>query len=80
MIEEYPNSAALFKNDRKTSKDPVYSGEGKVTCPHCQKTVLFKMASWIRVAKKSGSKFMSITITPESSADLDSEFDDDIPF
>ena len=79
------NNILLFKNPDKTKdpadKRPDYKGEGKVNGADIQ------VAGWIRTAKKSGEKFMSIKVEPKGARQRDEvpatatvPPDDDIPF
>lgn len=54
------NRGVLFKNDRKTSdKQPDYKGDLNVG------GVVFEIAAWIKEAKETGKKYMSLSIQPK---------------
>ena len=57
------NSGVLFKNRDKTPEKPNwadYQGNGEIKCPHCGSNILFWLSAWLKTAKKSGEKFMSL--------------------
>ena len=55
MPNDYDNSGALFKNQKKTEdKHPDYKGEATIGGKK------FWLSSWLKVSKKSGHKFLSI--------------------
>lgn len=86
------NTGALFKNERKrTDNSPDYTGECSLVCPHCGATSDTWLSAWIKTAKSSGKKFMSLAFTAKEEAsatgsrssanhNIDDDFDDDIPF
>lgn len=89
MTQEYDNtnSGALFKNDEKqTQNQPDYKGEICMKCPDCGAKFESWLSSWIKTAKRTGRKFMSLAATPKDTPvhspapGADSNFDDDIPF
>ena len=81
--KEYDNNmqGVLFKNDKKsTSKHPDYTGSCEID------ETEYWVSAWIKTARGSGKKFMSMAYTrkesPENlvSGDLATDLDDDIPF
>jgi len=84
------NSGALFKNEEKDAEHPNwadYRGSLSVQCPHCRKATDFWLNAWLKVAKKTKKKYMSVTVNakeqrpaaqppPRPQPDLS----DDIPF
>lgn len=90
-MSEYPNSGALFKNDRKRNdKSPSHTGSTDIVCPHCGAETSFWLSAWVKV-QRSGAKFFSLSYTakdeighrtPANSGNDASENDlyDDIPF
>lgn len=82
------NSGVLFKNDKMTSeRSPNYRGHSVVACPHCSATSKHWISAWIKTAKGTGAKFMSMAFTADDAStnkntydNAGDEFDDDIPF
>lgn len=79
------NSGAMFINDRKTNdRQPDRNGSAEIECPDCGAKTEFWVAGWIRTAKRTGQKFMSLAFTakeetPQAAAP-DNGYDEDIPF
>ncbi len=85
MKERKNNTFALFVNDKKTGKQPDYSGYGRVN------GVDVKLAVWNEVSEK-GTEYLSgrFTIVEETTEaapkadkkepEVDNSIDDDIPF
>ena len=74
---EYPNSGALFKNDRKEKPNhPDYRGDAEVD------NVQYWLSAWVKEGKKG--KFFSLSFQPKDQpkeADADDNItDEDIPF
>ena len=75
------NSGALFKNDKKSDKQPDYRGPLNVDGKD------FEVAAWLKTAI-AGASFMSLSILEKASwkkhapkqAVVDEDFDDDVPF
>ena len=76
------NSGALFKNDKKSDKQPDYRGPLNVDGKD------FEVAAWLKKSK-AGASFMSLSIqekdswkkdAPKKQPVLDEDFDDDVPF
>jgi hypothetical protein len=75
------NSGALFKNTEKTKEtDRDYSGTLDVDGKE------FWVSGWIKVSKKNGTKFLSLSIKPKdtpaakSKASVADDLSDEIPF
>jgi hypothetical protein len=67
-MSEYPNSGALFKNDRKEKPNhPDYTGSAEI------EDVDYWLSAWIKDGKKG--KFMSLSFKPKE--DVDQSPDDD---
>ena len=78
-MSEYPNSGALFKNDRKEKETHAdYNGDANITCPHCQEEFAVWLNSWIKEGKKG--KFMSVSFKPKDAPRNEQPTDEDIPF
>jgi hypothetical protein len=74
-----PGSGALFRNiDKKNDEDRDYSGAVNVD------GVEFWLSGWIKQSKKTGKKYLSITVKPKDEPAAKSEggapFNDEIPF
>ena len=74
---EYPNSGALFKNDRKEKPNhPDYRGDAEVD------NVQYWLSAWVKEGKKG--KFFSLSFQPKDKpeeADTDDNItDEDISF
>ena len=55
------NSGALFKNDRKVNElHPDYTGTAMIDGAE------YKLSGWIKIAAKSGDKYLSLSFTPKS--------------
>jgi hypothetical protein len=64
---DYPNSGILFKNDRKrTDKDPGFTGNGDLECPHCASRFQFFINGWLKEGRKG--KFFSFSFKPKGDA------------
>jgi len=79
------NSGAMFVNDRKTTdRHPDRSGSAHVKCPECDAVTEFWVSGWIKTAKRTGQKFLSLAFTPKEEQQAASapsmDVDDDIPF
>ncbi len=86
MADQYDNTnkGVLFKNDNAGEKRPDY--KGTINIDGVEKD----LAAWVRVSKKDGSKFMSVSVSekwvnPKSATnDLQTQApdfpDDGIPF
>ena len=62
MEYDNTNSGALFKNDKKgNEKRPDYNGSLNVNGEE------FWVSAWVKVGKKSGEKFMSLSIQEKDS-------------
>lgn len=82
-MSEYPNSGALFKNDRKEkATHPDYTGSAEVD------GVAYWISAWVKTGK-SRKKFFSLSFRPkdearqdrgEPAASLADDLDDEIPF
>jgi hypothetical protein len=79
---KYPNSGALFKNNRKREgqKDPDYSGS--LNCDGKD----YWLSAWIKDGHQGKGKFMSISLKPKEKAQAtpaaqpENDEDDDVPF
>ena len=85
MTEEFDsrNSGAMFVNDRKrTERHPDRSGYCEIVCPECGAISNFWVSGWIRIAKKSGQKFLSLAFTPKEDQGpvTAPAIDEDVPF
>jgi len=76
------NSGALFKNDKKSDKQPDYRGPLNVNGKD------FEVAAWLKKSK-AGASFMSLQIqekdawkkdAPKQAPAFEEDFEDDIPF
>lgn len=80
--KKYPNSGALFKNDRKTKDThPDFTGSGDI---HGIDTWI---SGWTKEGKNGGKKFISLTfkakdaVTGEiKTSTVNVPLDDDVPF
>lgn len=89
MSQQYDNtnSGALFKNDKKTTeRHPDRSGQADIACPECGAISEFWVAGWLKIAKRTQQRFMTLAFTPkdknmpQNQAAKEDDFDDDIPF
>lgn len=75
------NSGALFKNDKKTGKQPDYRGPLNVNGKD------YEVAAWLKKSQ-AGAKYMSLQIQEKDSwkkdeprqAPIHDDFEDDVPF
>lgn len=64
MADNYGDSAALFRNERKSKESqPDYTGQGTINGTE------YWLSSWIKEAKNSGKTYMSIAFTAKESAE-----------
>ena len=79
------NSGALFKNDDKDESHPNWPDyNGTIDVDGTE----YWIKAWLKTAKKTGRKFMSLSVEPkerrppkqESGSPAADDFDDDIPF
>lgn len=66
MENKYPNSGAIFTNNRQRAgrKDPDRNGSTFITCPACNRESEFWIAGWIKEGNGKG-KFLSVSFTPK---------------
>lgn len=59
-MSEYPNSGAIFPNNRQRpgTKDPDRNGVVDITCPKCNRESSYWISGWLKEGKKG--KFMSL--------------------
>lgn len=59
-MSEYPNSGAIFQNNRQRpgTKDPERNGAVDITCPKCNLESSYWISGWLKEGKKG--KFMSL--------------------
>lgn len=76
------NTAALFANEEKDPKDPKHDkwsdrkGSATVKCEHCGATTEYWLNGWLKEAKATGKKFLSLTFkVKESRASRDATKD-----
>lgn len=68
-MSEYPNSGAIFQNNRQRpgTKDPDRNGAVDITCPKCNHESSYWISGWLKEGKKG--KFMSLAFKAKD-ADL----------
>lgn len=87
MDYDNTNTGAMFVNDRKTTdRHPDRSGNAEIKCPHCDQVSPYWVSGWIKTAKRSGQKFLSLAFSPKDDNGNQAasapafEDDGDIPF
>jgi hypothetical protein len=60
MHYDNTNRGSLFKNNKKTETDPEFSGTININGAE------YRLAGWTKVAKNSGSKFISLSVKPKA--------------
>jgi hypothetical protein len=71
-----PNTGALFRDERKANEeDRDYSGAINISGTE------YWLSGWIKQSKKTGKKYLSITVKPkEAAAQPKPDFNDEIPW
>ncbi len=84
-FEHKDNRGSIFRNDRKELEShPDHTGDGKILCPHCNKTFLVWISAWVNDLKNSSGRYFSLSFKEKedkpATPPTQQDFDEDIPF
>lgn len=68
MAEDYGDSGALFRNERKSKPNqPEYTGQGTIDGTE------YWISAWIKEAKKTGKTYMSLAFSAKDEVQQEEE-------